>query len=118
MGRLSKHPRGYATWFKNPRTGQKERGEVIDEVWVRDPEQFEEVAPDDNDGWNQGAFVAQLIEWGPNNRRIRIAYYTRRPGGGPKDWVFAQFAPSMSLEECGALFRGMQEEGWFEGHPD
>jgi len=62
-------------------------------------------------------FFAQLVEWGPNNRRIRVGYYTRRPGGGPNDWVFAQFAPSMSLEECPAVFRGVQERGG-QGHPD
>jgi len=60
------------------------------------------MAPSHEHGWLETAFVAQLAEWSPGvaNRSIRIAYYTRRGGQGPDGWVFAQFAPSMSVQEC------------------
>jgi hypothetical protein len=111
MGRLLKHVSGTAG-FKNPTTGQRVEGHIIDEAWVCEPEEFSEIAPDRGDGWFEGAFVAQLVDWGGGNLRVRFAYYPRRPGRGPKGWVFAQFAPSMSLEECQILFQKIQEKGW------
>jgi hypothetical protein len=87
-------------------------GRIIDEAWVYEPEEFSEIPPDRGDGWLEAAFVAQLVVWGGGNLRIRFAYYTRRPGRGRKDWVFAQFSPSMSLEECQILFQKIQQKGW------
>ena len=112
-----RHPRGSVTRFKNPTTKASECGTFIDEIWLPEPETFAEKAPSEEEGWLETAFVAQLVEWGTKNRRIRIAYYTRRAGEGPKGWIFAQYAPSMSIEQCRTLVQGMHDRGWFKGLP-
>jgi hypothetical protein len=112
MGRLSRHE--FAT-FKNPTTGEPETATVLDEIWTIEPERLPEMCPADDDGWLEGVFAAQLLEW-PNGgpRSVRICYWTRRPGRGHDGWVFAQYAPSMSLEQCRTIVDGIRERGWLE----
>lgn len=114
-GRLFRHV-GRDVCFKNPGTGVRVWGRIIDEVWTPEPESFGEVAPRSEDGWLETAFVAQLVEW-ESGRRIRIAYYTRRPGGGPKDWVYAQFAASLAPDELSTLVSYMNKNRWLDA-PD
>src|SRR5258708_1965760 len=114
--KLSRHPRGSLVTFINPTTKRRGSGTIVDEVWFPEPESFAENAARSESGWVETAFVAQLVEWGPDNRRIRIAYYTRRDG--PNRWVFGQYAASIGTKECLALFRGMEERGWFKGLPE
>ena len=118
--RLLRHLRGSKVWFKSPTTKRSEHGIIIDEIWLPEPESFEEVAPSHSQGWIETALLAQLVECSPGveNRGIRITYYTRRGamglGGG---WVFSQYAPSMRVEECQQMFQAMQDRGWFSGLP-
>lgn len=119
MGKLMRHPRGSKVYFKNPTTKESEQGIIVDEIWLPEPESFGEVAESYDQGWLETAFVAQLVEWSPGveNRGMRIIYYTRRGGRGPNAWVFAQFAPSMTVEDCRYIFQAMQDRGWFSGLP-
>jgi hypothetical protein len=114
-GRLRPHLAGSEVSFKNPTTGERMRGILVDEIWLRDPDSFREEAAEEDEGWLETAFVAQLVEWGASNRRIRIAYYTRRPGLSAKGWVFGQYAPSLSTLEFHEILKRMQERGWFNG---
>ena len=116
-GRLFRHSSGYPVRFKNPQFGHRVQGTIIDEIWTIDPETFTDPSPQNEEGWLETTFVAQLIEWGTKestNQRVRIAYYTRRPGGGPKDWVFAQYCPSLGLDELEDLLRKIEKAGWFK----
>ena len=111
MARLKRHPPGHQVTFKNPTTKEKTYGKIVDEVWAKEPEEFDEEAPD-NGGWREGAFVAQLFEW-PYHRSVRITYYIRPEREGPDSWRFGgQYSSSMSLEEYRSLFRKLQKKKW------
>ena len=109
MSKLSRHK--FAS-FKNPTTRCLETAKIVDEIWTIEPELLPEICPGDDDGWLEGVFVAQLMEWPSGFRSIRIAYWTRRPGKGSDGWVFAQYAPSMNLEQYRILTNGIQDRGW------
>jgi hypothetical protein len=112
MAKLLRHDPGHPVVFTNPETGQPEYGEILDEVWAREPEEFEGEAPSDG-GWRQAAFVAQLIKWQNGYRSVRITYYLRPEGGGPGTWYFGgQYSPSMSLDEFRSLMTKLQTKGW------
>src|SRR5438067_947916 len=111
MGRLSRQT---VVSFKNPTDGSTQTARVVDQIWTIEPEQLPEMCPGDEDGWLEGVFVAQLLEWPDAVRTIRIAYWTRRPGRGNDGWVFAQYAPSMGLEQCRIIFNGIRERGWLD----
>jgi hypothetical protein len=61
MAKLTRHPPGYPVVFTNPTTGEPVQGQILEEVWALEPEEFPPVALS-NDGWREAAFVAQLIE--------------------------------------------------------
>lgn len=111
-GRLCRHVPNGRVVFKHPQSQTQVTGNVIDEIWAREPEDYPEVSVSAEEGWLESAFAAQLVDWGGGHLRIRFVYYTRRPGRGPADWVFAQFAPSLSLEDCQALLDKIQQKGW------
>jgi hypothetical protein len=112
MAKLRKHEPGHPVRFTNPTTGQKVEGHIVDEVWPVSPEEFSETAPD-SEGWREAAFVAQLVDWGADNRRVRFTYYVRSGGEGANSWRFAgQYAPSMSLDEFRVLLRKLSEKTW------
>ena len=112
MAKLIKHPAGWRVTFRHPDTKELVVGEIVDEVWAVDPEEFEEHAPE-NSGWRQAAFVAQLVEWPESGRRVRITYYVRPEGGGPHTWRFGgQYAASMSVEEFRSLVGKLAPKNW------
>ncbi len=111
MGRLTRHQ--FAS-FKNPTTGKREWARVLGEIWTKEPERFADVCSGDEDGWLESVFVAQLIE-SPNGNQIRICYWTRRPGRGPDGWVYAQYAPLMSLDQYRTIVDGIRDSGWLVG---
>ncbi len=112
MAMLCRHQRGYPVVFTNPTTGEPTTGQILDEVWAKEPEGFPETAPENN-GWREGAFVAQLIEWPDGDRSVRITYYLRPEGGGPNTWYFGgQYAPSMSLDYYQSLLKKLHEKNW------
>lgn len=113
-GRLLRHNPGHQIRFRRPGNGEGATGSLVDEVWVPDPETFAEVVPDRGDGWLETAFVAQLIDWGGGNLRVRFAYYTRRPGMEPNGWVFAQFCPSLGRDEYVELINKICDKHWFD----
>jgi hypothetical protein len=61
MGKLTKHSFGYPVTYTNPTTGERVTGKIIDEAWAIEPEDFGPIA-EPNNGWREGAFVAQLLE--------------------------------------------------------
>jgi len=112
MAKLQKHPVGYPVTFTNPTTGEPVSGRILDEVWAREPQDFSETAPHD-DGWRQGALLAQLIEWPGGYRSVRITYYLRPEGGGPDTWYFGgQYAPSMSLDDFHTIMTKLLQKAW------
>lgn len=112
MSKLEKHRAGWQVKFTNPSTKQVDTGKIVEEVWAREPEDFEETAPA-NDGWRQAAFVAQLIEWGGGYRSVRITYYLRPERGRPDSWYFGgQYSPSMSVEDFHGLLKKLNERNW------
>ena len=112
MGRLQKHPPGHPTGFKNPTTGAKELGEIVDEVWLREPDDFDQVAPD-NSGWREAAFLAQRLKYPDGYRAVRITYYVRSTGQGADDWRFAgQYAPTMPEQDFKLFFNKIAAAGW------
>lgn len=117
LGSLNRHLPGSKVWFQNSTTKQREYGTLVDEIWMPEPESLAKEPLSEETGWLETAFLAQLIEWRPGILRIRIAYYTRRAGGGSKDWLFAQVVPSMSTQEWCTLFRKMENRGWFNRLP-
>lgn len=112
MAKLQRHAVGHPVTFSNPTTGARETGRILDEVWAKEPHEFSANSPD-YDGWREGAFVAQLIEWPGGYRSIRITYYLRPKGGDETSWYFGgQYAPSMSLDEFRDLFRKLSAKNW------
>ena len=117
MGKLERHPKGYHVTFKNPATGKLVRGQILDEVWAREPENFADTAPS-NDGWREGAHVAQFIDWGQGYRSVWIAYYLRPESGGPDTGYFGgQYSSLMSLKDFRALRRKLCKKGWCQFRP-
>lgn len=115
MGQLRKHEKGHLVGFTNPTTRRHAFGSLVDEVWAVNPDDpsFQETAPD-NEGWRQGAFLAQLVDW-DGEKRVRFTYYVRRAGSGPNDWHYGgQYAASMSVDECRRLVEQIQERGWLD----
>ena len=112
MAKLSRHPAGYQVVFTNPTTGAPEYGQILDEVWAKEPDQFGPTALPDA-GWREGAFVAQLIKWKHGHQSVRITYYLRPEGGGPDTWYFGgQYSPSMDLNEFRELFGKLRSKDW------
>lgn len=115
MAKLFRHPPGWPVTFTNPTTGEPCQGHIVDEVWAREPDEFLDYAPA-NDGWREGAFVAQLIEWEDKYRSVRFTYYLRPEGGDSKSWYFGgQYAPSMSLDDYRSLLaklNGRRNPDW------
>lgn len=112
MARLRRHAEGHPVKFRKPGGGQQAAGQILDEVWAREPEEFAERAPA-NDGWREAAFVAQLIDWGGGYRSVRVTYYLRPEGGGPDGWYFGgQYAASMSMEEYRSLLNRLNAKAW------
>jgi hypothetical protein len=112
MAKLTKHPPGYPVVFTNPTTGEPVQGQIVDEVWATEPDEFGPVASA-NDGWREGAFVAQLIEWPDGYRSVRITYYLRPDGTGPDTWYFGgQYSASMGLDEYHSLIGKLQQKHW------
>lgn len=116
MGRLKRHQ--FATFKNLGPNGKREPARVLDEIFVTldarivEPEELPEVCPGDDDGWLEAVFVAQLLQ--SNIHQIRICYWTRRPGLGSDGWVFAQFAPLMTLEQCRTIMDAIRERGWLK----
>lgn len=102
------HKRPYKLSFKNPLTGTTETGDLLDEICRPEPD----LSKDEFGGGTEALFVAQLVQWG-ENKRIRICYYTRKPGLKSEGWRFSMNPPSMAPEECQKLFEQMQAKGWF-----
>lgn len=112
MCKLARHPVGHPATSRNPETQEVVSGQILDEVWVKEPNEFSESA-DYNDGWREPAFLAQLIEWPGRHRRVRITYYLRPGGAGPDKWYFGgQYSPDMSLEEFHQLIAKLQQKNW------
>lgn len=112
MTKLTRHPAGHPVVFTNPTTHQPFQGQILDEVWAREPEEFPPVAPASH-GWREGAFVAQLIKWSTGEQSVRITYYLRPEGGGPDTWYFGgQYAPSIELDEFRSFLEKLLQKGW------
>lgn len=112
MAKPTRHSPGHPVVFTNPTTHEPIQGRIVEEVWATEPEDFPPIAPP-NDGWREGAFVAQLIEWPGSYQSVRITYYLRPEGGGPDTWHFGgQFAASMSLDEYRSLLGKLQQKRW------
>lgn len=103
---------GNSVSIKNPTTGEPSGGYIADLVWVYEPHEFGEAAEESDQGWLETAFMAQLIRWATGEQAIRFCYYTRRPGLDHNGWVYAQFAPIMSLEETRVLLKKIEDRGW------
>ena len=112
MGKLSKQEWAH---LKNPTTGDSETAKVVDEIWSVSPEAVPEISPDKGSGHLEAVFKAQLLEWPDGYRRVRFAYWTRRPGRSGDGWIFGQYAPHMSLQESRVIMDGIRERGWLEG---
>jgi len=107
--------RGSWVSFTDPGSGQKEWGEIIDDVWEPEPSTFGPQCAADGTGWGEYAFTAQRIKWKSGEEQIRVTYYRRAPGGGESDWRFAgQWSPTTEAETWQALIIKMRTKEWIK----
>ena len=115
MGKLIRHPVGHKVTFRKPGTGEIVIGKILDEVWLREPEEFLPVAPPSN-GWREGAPVIQLIEWPPSEggvKEVRFTYYVREEGQDADSWHFGgQYALSLNVEDYRTIMEKLQAKAW------
>jgi hypothetical protein len=98
--------------FANPDTNEPVVGRVLEHVWAKEPEEFEEIAPEDG-GWRQTAGAAQLIEWPDGHKSVRFTYWARKAGTDSASWYFAgQYALSLGLEEFRSLTEALRLRAW------
>jgi hypothetical protein len=106
---LQSNRRGRPLSFRNPTTGKRGEGEIVDYVWAKMPEKFAHIAPK-NDGWREAAYVAELIKWSGASF-VRFTYFVRKEG--TKNWRFGgQYSPFMPLRDFRSLFSGLKRKHW------
>ena len=97
--------------FKHPDTGEPLQCQILDRVWIKEPQSFARFAPKKGSyGWRQAAFVVQLIDW-DGHKKVRFTYYLRRPGTG-NFYFGGQFSPVMSIREYRAMMKKLSRKKW------